>query len=260
MQQPGSPPEIEFHEAAYTGRLSDSADITVGPVSLKINSGEFFSILSPLCGAGKTLLRMISGLVRPSSGKVRLSGREAAGCVPESGIVFEEPSLLEWRTLLENALLQTELHHMNRQAGETQARRLFAAVGLLGHEDRMPHEVPVGLAQRAAVCRALMHSPSLLLLENPFHRFDGLDREQMAVDLQRLGLTPKITVVMITADIREAVQLSDRVAILTHDGRILQPVSIDLVRPRRMDKATTPLIVEYCSSFRTILHASGMFT
>jgi NitT/TauT family transport system ATP-binding protein len=258
MQEPDTPPEIEFHQVVYSGEIRDSDRTTLGPISLKINCGEFFSILSSDRDSGRLLLKMIAGLVQPSSGEVRLSGRNAScGAL---GFVFEEPSLLEWRTLLENALLQTELRHMDVRAGEMQARRLFASLGLSGYEDRMPHEVPIGVAQRASLVRALVHSPSLLLLENPFHRFDGLDREQVAADLQRLPLTPKMTVVLVTADIREAVQLSDRVAVMAGDGRILQSVSIDLMRPRRMDKATTPQIAEYCSNFRTILHAAGMLS
>jgi NitT/TauT family transport system ATP-binding protein len=260
MREPCTPPEIEFHQAVYTGRFRDSAAITVGPLSLRIGSGEFFAVLCPECDTRNILLRMIAGLVLPSSGEVRISGKKVESGRQDFGIVFEQPSLLEWRTLLENVLLQIELRRMDLQQGKAQARRLFAAVGLSGYEDRMPHALPLGLAQRVALCRALVHNPSLLLMEDPFHSLDGLDREQMAVDLQRLGLTPKVTVVLFTADIREAVQLSDRVAIMARDGRILQPVSIDLARPRRMDKSTTPKIAEYCSTIRTILHATGMLS
>lgn len=260
MQEPSAPPPIELEKVVYAGRFRDFAPITVGPISLRIDGGEFFSILSPVCAARSILLRMIAGILPPSSGEVRISGKKAASCRREVGIVFEEPSLLGWRTLLENALLEVELRRMDLRQGESQARRLFAAIGLSGHEDRMPHAVTAELAQRAAVCRALMHNPSLLLMENPFHGLDGLDREQIAADFQRLGLVPKITVVLITADIREAVQLSDRVAVMARDGRILEPISIDLARPRRMDKATTPQIAEYCSNLRTILHATGILS
>jgi NitT/TauT family transport system ATP-binding protein len=260
MREICTPPQIEFDKAAYSGRFRDSPAITIPSISLRIDGGEFFSIVCPACTARKILVRMIAGLIPPTAGDVLIAGKKAASCGQDLGIVFEEPSLLGWRTLLENALLEVELRRMDSRQGEDQARRLFAAVGLSGYEDRMPHAVPAGLAQRAALCRALVHNPSLLLMEDPFNSLDGLDREQAAVDLQRLGLAQKVTAVLFTADIREAVQLSDRVAVMARDGRIIEPISIDLARPRRMDKATTPRIAEYCSNIRTILHATGVLS
>lgn len=260
MKEPGAGPEIEIREASYAGRNRDGAAVTVGPITFKINGGEFFSILGPDDENRGMLLRLIAGLDFPASGKVLVSGTDVVSAQQNVGFVFKEPSLLEWQTVFQNVLLPCEVRRLNRLQCEAQARRLLIAMGVAGYADRKPAGLSVGLAQRVSVCRALAHSPSLLLLDNPFHNLSGLDREQMATDLQRLWLTPRMTVVLGTTQIAEAVHLSDRVAVMAPDGRILQTISIDLPRPRRMDKATTPRIAEYCNSIRTVFHAGGMLT
>jgi len=251
-------PEIEIVEASYSGNNRSSPETSFGPVSLRIGSGEFFSILGPTDANNGILLRMIAGLDPATSGEIRISGGKVESVRHEVGMVFREPSLLNWRTGLENALFACEVRDLDQAKCRDQARHLLATMGISRCEDLRPPEFEAGLGQRISICRALVPCPSLLLMDDPFHCLDGLDREQLATDIQRLWLTPKITVVLCTTVINEAVQLSDRIAVTGRDGRVLQTLSIDLPRPRRMDKATTPLIAEYGSTIRTILHAGGM--
>jgi NitT/TauT family transport system ATP-binding protein len=137
---------------------------------------------------------------------------------------------------------------------------LIASMGLSGLEDRRPHELAPGMAQRVAICRALVHCPELFLADDPFQFMDPLTREQISMDLQRLWAREPITVLYATSQIEEAVQLSHRVAVMSPDGSgIVETICIDLPYPRRMDKATTPRIVEYSNRIRTIFHALGVF-
>ncbi len=253
-----APPEIEIVEAAYTGDSRTRLESPFGPVSLRICGGEFFTILGPAGAQKGILLRMIAGLDLATSGEIRISGRRVASVRNDVGMVFTEPSLLDWRTGLENVLLSCELRSLDHARCRAQARHLLATMGISRFENLKPSELERGIAQRISICRALVPCPSLLLMDDPFNGLDGLDREQLAMDIQRLWLTPKITVLLCTNSINEAIQLSDRIAVMGRDGRILQTLPIELPRPRRMDKATTPAIAEYGSTIRTILHASGL--
>ncbi len=253
-------PEIEIVEATYKGKDRSGTDISFGPVSLKVGSGEFFSILGSTVTHGEILLRMIAGLDYATSGEVRVSGKRVGSVQGCAGMVFREPSLLAWRTGLENVLLGCEARGLDPVQAKARARHLLAAMGASQCADLKPPVYSPSLAQRVSICRALAPEPALLLMGDFFCGLDGLDREQMVADFQRLWLTPKITVVLCTTAIGEAVRLSDHVAVMGTDGRLLQVVSIDLPRPRRMDKATTPRIAEYGSCVRTILHAAGILS
>ena len=254
---PMTPPEVTVSAACAVIRKGDGDDEVRGPFDLEVRSGEFLAVLGPRGSGKSTLLRMVAGLLPLSSGEIRVAGRKVVSPQTDIGIVFEKPLLLEWRTALENVLLQTEIRGMDRNASVEQARRLLVMLGLEGFETRKPHDLPPGMAVRVALCRALVHNPTLLLLDDPFHDLDPLEREQIAPDLQRLGLTPGTTILFATHLPAEAVQLSDRVAVLSPGGCIQQCLTIDLPRPRRFDRATTPRISEYCSSIRTLLHAQG---
>jgi NitT/TauT family transport system ATP-binding protein len=165
---------------------------------------------------------------------------------------------MEWRTALENVMLQAEVRRLDRRRYTEQARRLLVLLGVEGNEYLKPHELTIPLQVRVSLCRALLPSPSLLLMHDPFRWLDPLNREQVTIDLQRMMLTPAMTVILATPQIMEAVQLSDRVGVMSADGRIIQYLSIDLPRPRRLDKATVPQFMEYCSVIRTSLQAQGL--
>ncbi len=204
-------------------------------VSIEGRTGEFLSILGP-SGCGKsTLLMIAAGLMAPSGGSVVIEGRVVKAPRTDIGIVFQSPVLLEWRSALMNVLLQAEARRMDRDAASRRARELLASVGLAGFEDKYPHELSGGMRQRVSICRALIHAPEYLLMDEPFGALDQLTRDQLVLDLQALWNARRMSVLFITHSIAEAVFLSDRVIVMTpRPGRIDRIIEIDLPRPRTL--------------------------
>jgi NitT/TauT family transport system ATP-binding protein len=211
-------------------------------------------------GCGKsTLLRLIAGLLPPSTGRITIDGRIVAGPETQLGIVFQKPILLEWRTVLGNVLLQAEMRRLDVSAYLERARRLLAAVGLEDFEDRYPHELSGGMQQRAAIVRALIHDPSLLLMDEPFGALDALTREQMRIDLEELWLSTQKTVIFITHSIDEAVLLSDRVLVMSpRPGRIEKIIDVDLPRPRGLEARALAKFDEAVAAITRIFLARGV--
>ncbi|HYB72650.1 MAG TPA: ABC transporter ATP-binding protein [Candidatus Sulfotelmatobacter sp.] len=209
--------------------------VALDGVSLSLVRGEFLAIVGP-SGCGKsTLLMGIAGLDAPSAGEVRVAGRLVAGAVTDVGIVFQRDVLLDWRNALDNVLLQVEMRRLRREDYLGRARHLMQMVKLAGFEDRYPFELSGGMRQRVAICRALIHDPPLLLMDEPFGALDALTREQMIVELHRIWQDTGKSVVFVTHDIREAVFLADRVLVMTpRPGRIAATVTVDLPRPRNL--------------------------
>ena len=205
--------EIDAVAMTYSGRqglLEALRDI-----SLCVERGEFVSLLGP-SGCGKsTLLGLVAGLIVPSSGRVRIEGQVVTRPQTEIGIVFQTPVLLDWRRVLDNVLLQVEARRLPMEPYRQRARDLLARVGLAGFENAFPFELSGGMSQRVSVCRALVHDPPLLLMDEPFGALDALTRDQMMIDLQRLWSGTKKTVLFVTHSIAEAVFLSDRVVVLS---------------------------------------------
>jgi NitT/TauT family transport system ATP-binding protein len=210
-----------------------SATLAVDNVDLNIGTGEFVSLLGP-SGCGKsTLLNMIAGLIQPSSGQIRIGGKAVTEPYTDIGIVFQADLLLDWRTVLGNVLVQYEMRGLDAKPHVERARALIASVGLGDFESKYPWELSGGMRQRVSICRALIHDPQLLLMDEPFGALDALTREQLQVDLQRLWQNTRKTVVFVTHSIGEAVFLSDRVVVMTpRPGKIEQVLKIDLPRPR----------------------------
>lgn len=233
------------------------AVLVLGPLNLEIAAQEIVSVIGPP-GCGKTtLLKMIAGLTPITGGEILLAGKRVEGPQIETGFTFQNPVLLDWRTALENAMLRTELRGFDKENGEKRARDLLINMGLAGREHLRPSELSPGMRQRLSICQALFHDPALVLMDEPFDSLDSMTREQLALDLQRTLKARRRTVALATQCFNEAVQLSDRVIVLTaRPGRVAQTLSIDLPRPRRMDKATTPLISEYSNSIRMVIHAN----
>jgi NitT/TauT family transport system ATP-binding protein len=204
-------------------------------VTVDIAPGEFFSILGP-SGCGKsTLLRCIAGLETPTRGDVRIGGQPVAGPPESMGIVFQRDALLEWRTILDNLMLPIDFRRKRRADARPRALELLEQFALNGFEQRYPTELSGGMRQRAAICRALIDEPALLLMDEPFGALDALTRDQLNVDLQEIWSADRKTVVFVTHSIAEAVFLSDRIAVFTpRPGRIAEIVEIDLPRPRRL--------------------------
>jgi NitT/TauT family transport system ATP-binding protein len=212
--------------------------LALDDVTFAVRRHEFLSIVGP-SGCGKTtLLLLAAGLLTPSAGELRIDGRRLDGPYTDAAIVFQHDNLLEWRTVLDNVLLPAEIRRLDLAPYRHRARELLARVGLAGFERSYPHQLSGGMRQRTALCRALIHDLPLLLMDEPFAALDALGREEHQFMLQRLWLAQPKTVLFVTHDIREAVMLSDRVAVMSsRPGRILDVLGIDLPRPRAPEAA-----------------------
>ncbi len=229
------------------------------PIHLAIPAGEFLAIVGP-SGCGKsTLLRLIAGLLMPSSGRVLLHGAPVTRPQTRLGIVFQSPVLLEWRTVLDNVLLQLELRGADPRPQRERALALLASVGLAEFHDRYPRELSGGMRQRASIVRALIHDPPLLLMDEPFGALDALTREQMRIDLEALWLATRKTVVFITHSIDEAVLLADRVVVMSaRPGRVEQILPIALPRPRGLAARRASLFNDATEHITSIFLAKGV--
>ncbi len=217
-------------------------------VSLSVRKAEFVSLVGP-SGCGKsTLLRLLSGLDLPDRGSIEFKGRRIDGPFSGIGMVFQQPTLLPWRTVLDNVLLPMELMGQSRTAYVERAMDLLGTVGLSGFESRVPDELSGGMQQRVGICRALIHEPEVLLMDEPFAALDMLTRDEMAVELGRICALRPVTVVFVTHSITEAVLLSDRVVVMSpRPGRIREIIDIDLPRPRNEE-------TELSAAFRSYVH------
>ncbi len=245
--------------ATKTFRRPGRETRALDPIDLAIDAGEFVAIVGP-SGCGKsTLLRLVAGLIAPSAGAVTLQGRPVTGPQTALGIVFQSPVLLEWRTIVDNVLLQLELRDIDARLHRERAMALLASVGLAGFADRYPRELSGGMRQRAAIVRALIHDPPLLLMDEPFGALDALTREQMRVDLESLWLATRKTVVFITHSIDEAVLLADRVVVMSaRPGRIEQVLPVDLPRPRGLDGRKAPAFIAMADFITSIFLSRGV--
>lgn len=227
-------------------------------VRLAARDGEFVAVVGP-SGCGKsTLLKLIAGLLKPTDGSVRVDGAEVRGPGGSVGVVFQSPLLMPWRSVLDNILLQVEIRGLRKADYATPARQLIDLVGLGGFADRRPYELSGGMQQRVGLCRALIHDPRLLLMDEPFGALDAMTRETMNAELQRIWMERRKTVLLITHSISEAVYLADRVLVMgPRPGQIVGEVVVDLPRPRTMDVAETIGFSRLASTVRRHLNASG---
>ena len=209
-------------------------------VSFAAADREFVALVGP-SGCGKsTLLKLIAGLIAPTSGVIKVNGGEVKGPTPSIGIVFQHPLLMAWRNVIDNVLLQIDIRGLKVHDYRSQARDLLHLVGLDGFEDAHPHQLSGGMQQRVGLCRALIHDPDLLIMDEPFGALDAMTREQMNSELQRIWIERRKTVLFITHSISEAVFLADRVLVMSpRPGRIVGEIAVDLPRPRTV--ATTEL-------------------
>jgi NitT/TauT family transport system ATP-binding protein len=230
-------------------------------IDLSIAAGEFVSVVGP-SGCGKsTLLMLISGLIAPTSGAITVGGVPVKRAVSNVAVVFQRDVLLDWRTVLANVLLPVEIKKLDPATHRSKARELLRSVGLQGFEDKYPAELSGGMRQRVAICRALVQEPGLLLMDEPFGALDALTREQMNLDLQRIWLRNRNTVLFITHSIEEAVLLSDRVVVMSsRPGGIADVVQNDLPRPRGAHTRSEPRFVEHVERIRQHFLALGVLS
>ncbi len=237
----------------------DGAVLALDRVSLAVQRGEFLSIVGP-SGCGKsTLLLLVAGLLPRTAGTIHIGEQLVERAYTDLGIVFQDAVLFEWRKVLDNLLLPIEFRGLDRRRYRARAEELLALVGLQGFERKYPHELSGGMRQRAALCRALIHDPPLLLMDEPFGALDALTRDQMNLDLQELWERHQKTVLFITHSIVEAVFLSDRVAVMSpRPGRVEAVLDIELARPRAFDVRETEAFGRYTREIRRIFEGQGV--
>ena len=236
--------------ASRTGRITALQD-----VNLAIAPTEFITLVGP-SGCGKsTLLKIVGGLVRPSRGSLLIDGQLRQTPSREVGIVFQEAVLLQWRTVLENVMLPVEILGIDRKRSRERAMILLDLVGLKGFEARFPRELSGGMQQRVSICRALIHNPSVLLMDEPFAALDAMTREELGFELLHIWDHEKKTVIFVTHNIQEAILLADRVVAMSpRPGRIAKVIEIDLPRPRTLDMEFTPEFKSYSDQIRDVIY------
>jgi len=249
---------VELDRVSMRYGEDDEGTLALHRTTLRVGIGEFVAIVGP-SGCGKsTLMKVVTGLWPSTAGTVRVSGSEVVGLLNIVGMAFQNPTLLPWRTTLANVMLPLEIVRPHcsrlkreRVTYETKARDLLALVGLKGFEDHFPWQLSGGMQQRASLCRALIHDPSLLMLDEPFASLDMFTREELWLALQDLWLARKPTVILVTHDLREAVFLSDRVMVMSaRPGRIVAERMVDLPRPRRLEMTYDPYAVALVHELR----------
>ncbi len=233
----------------------EASGYAVEDITLAIGPGEFIAIVGP-SGCGKsTFMKLCTGLKAPTQGTVHVDSKKVAGPLKIVGMAFQAPNLLPWRTTLDNVLLPLEIVQPYRASfkhkhGEyvERARKLLETVGLEGNEGKFPWQLSGGMQQRASICRALIHDPELLMLDEPFGALDAFTREELWQVLRDLWQERRFTVVLVTHDLREATFLADTVYCMSRrPGKIIAKREIDLPRPRDLE-------VTYAERFSEIVH------
>ena len=232
----------------------------LGPIDLEIKPGEFVSLIGPSgCGKSTTLL-IVSGLEEVSQGYVEINSEPLSKPISEVGIVFQDHLLLEFRTAIRNVMLQQEIRGLSRIEFQEKARILFEKLGLKGFEDKYPKQLSGGMRQRVSIARALIHNPTMLLMDEPFGALDAITRTQIRHDLEMLWLETKKTVLFITHSIEEAVGLSDRVLVMSSSpGKIIDEIEIDLPRPRPAHLGDYPEFSSFSKRIYNIFERLGVY-
>jgi NitT/TauT family transport system ATP-binding protein len=226
-------------------------------ISIDIADGEFISLLGP-SGCGKsTLLMMIAGVIKPTSGELVLAGSPITGPRNDVGVVFQSPVLLPWRTVIDNVLFPIELLRLPRAQYHERAMDLLRMTKLEDFAKALPRQLSGGMRQRASICRALIHNPSTLLMDEPFSALDAITRDDMAVELLRIWQANRKTVIFVTHSIREAAFLSDRVLVMgRRPATIIDEVKVDLPRPRHIGVTEEQGFNKYVRHLRESIEAS----
>ena len=240
---------------AYNDELLAEGRYAVEDITLQVGVGEFIAIVGP-SGCGKsTFMKLATGLKMASKGRILIDGRPVAGPLKITGMAFQSSSLLPWRTTLDNVLLPLEIVEPHRSRFKQhraeyadKARKLLQSVGLGGYEDKFPWELSGGMQQRASICRALIHEPKMLLLDEPFGALDAFTREELWCILHDLWSAQRFNVILVTHDLRESVFLADTVYVMSgRPGRFVVRREIDLPRPRDLE-------ITYTREFSDIVH------
>ncbi len=251
-------PFIRLHNVGKTYQTKSGLIEACSDINLDIKRSEFVAIVGP-SGCGKTtIMKMVAGLQPYTSGSITVAGQKVEKPQTDVGIVFQEAIMLDWRDVLANVMLQIDIRKMDRGKYEPLARDLLKATGLDGFEKKKPYELSGGMRQRVSICRALVHDPAMLLMDEPFGALDALTREQISMDIQHLWMETRKTALHITHSIPEAVLLADRVVVMgPRPGRIVEIIEVDLPRPRRLDQLP-PRFHDYSNHIRGIFKSKGV--
>lgn len=252
-----SDPLLTVENLRVDYRQSDGKLPVLDELSFQVREGEFLCLVGP-SGCGKsTLLRLVVGLEQPTAGRICLAGKEVNRPRRAVGIVFQEPTLMAWRTVKANVALPLEMNGCSKEEARQKAQELLNLVGLSGFEDNYPAQLSGGMAQRVALARALVHDPQMLLMDEPFGALDALTRERMGQELLRIWQARRKTVLMVTHSVPEAVFLADRVLVLgPRPTSIVAEVAVDLPRPRPADASETPAFAALAHRVREALNQS----
>jgi NitT/TauT family transport system ATP-binding protein len=242
---------IELSSVSKTYRTRDGDVPSLKPIDFTVLEGEFLAVVGP-SGCGKsTLLKMIAGLVPPTAGEIRIEGNPVLKPNRDVGIVFQNALLLPWRTVLGNVMLPIDMKRLSKREYASRAQQLLATAGLAGFEKKMPWQLSGGMQQRAAICRALIHDPKIMLMDEPFGALDAMTRERMNLELQRIQTETRKTVFLITHSIPEAVFLADRVLVMSErPGSIAAVYEVPIPRPRSIEAMSDPVFVQLAQAIR----------
>ena len=249
---------VKLEDVALAYGNGGQKTVAVESLDLTIDKGEFVAIVGP-SGCGKSsLLKLVSGLMPPTGGRVVVNGETIVKPVKIVGMAFQNATLLPWRTAIDNVLLPLEIVRPHRDTfrrdydkNRAKAEKLLATVGLEGFGDRFPWQLSGGMQQRTQLCRALIHEPELLLLDEPFGALDAFTREELWNVLETLYLDRKCTVMLITHDLREAAYLANRVAIMSaRPGKVIEDWKVPLGRPRDLEDLFKPEMVDLVHEMR----------
>jgi NitT/TauT family transport system ATP-binding protein len=232
--------------------------LALSDISFSVGDGEFIAVVGP-SGCGKsTLLKILAGLLPQTAGEANLKGSPIEGPRRDIGVVFQSPVLFPWRTVLGNVMLPADVQRLDKDEMRKRALYLIKLVGLSGFEERYPRELSGGMQQRVGIVRALIHDPAILLMDEPFGALDAMTRESMNVELQRIWMERRKTVLFITHSTAEAVYLADRVIVMTpRPGKIGDEFEVELPRPRKLDVMNTEAFGAYVKRVRAALNPGG---
>jgi NitT/TauT family transport system ATP-binding protein len=249
---------IRIRNLSKTYRTRDGDVPSLRPITLDVADGEFVAVVGP-SGCGKsTLLKLVAGLIPPTDGEVQIDGIPVEDPPDDVGIVFQSPVLLAWRSVLRNVMLPVEVRKLDRDLHLARARKLLAMAGLEDFQNKYPWQLSGGMQQRTAICRALVHDPKIVLMDEPFGALDAMTRERMNLELQRIHHETGKTILLITHSIPEAVFLADRVVVMSErPGAIAAIYDVSLPRPRDLDVMANPTFIDLTQRIRGHFYTRG---
>ncbi|HMJ41479.1 MAG TPA: ABC transporter ATP-binding protein [Pseudolabrys sp.] len=253
---------VELENVTLTYGRGDKQVTALGLTNLRVNQGDFVALVGP-SGCGKsTILKLVTGLIKASEGYVYVAGREVGATPVRVGMAFQNPTMLPWLTVRDNVMLPLKIVPPFRQEYRTKrktefrdrADALLKEVGLANFGDKHPWQLSGGMLQRASLCRALVHEPQLLMLDEPFGALDQFTREELWAVMQELWMKLKPTVLLVTHDLKEAGYLATRICVMrTRPGQIVDDAEVPFPRPRTIDMSYTPTFVSMTQRLRELI-------